>query len=174
HLNKPKIYYLSIIFLLHLSETLENVLWAIRWKIYKRLSLCGPAPVSSTADMTGVLVKTCLLGALALTLLHSGAQAQCDNVEIINEWEDNYQADFNAPAPIDIEDLSVEMTFSRPVDEIVNYSGDVTKIDDYHFILTFPGVNLNAGDNIMYRFQVVYPSFLPLVVTEVVNGVEIC
>ncbi|XP_069937819.1 uncharacterized protein [Cherax quadricarinatus] len=124
--------------------------------------------------MTGVLVKTCLLGALALTLLHSGAQAQCDNVEIINEWEDNYQADFNAPAPIDIEDLSVEMTFSRPVDEIVNYSGDVTKIDDYHFILTFPGVNLNAGDNIMYRFQVVYPSFLPLVVTEVVNGVEIC
>ncbi|XP_069959461.1 uncharacterized protein [Cherax quadricarinatus] len=124
--------------------------------------------------MTGVLVKTCLLGALALTLLRSETEAQCDNVEIVNQWDINYQADFNAPAPVDINGLTLELTFSRAVIEIENYGGTATKIDDFHFILESPGVNLNAGENIMFRFLVKFSYFMPLVVKEVVNGVEIC
>nr|XP_053653726.1 endoglucanase E-4-like isoform X1 [Cherax quadricarinatus] len=124
--------------------------------------------------MTGVLVKTCLLGALALTLLHSGAEAQCDNVVISSEWQGNYVVDLTTEAPVDIDGLTVELSFSRPVESIEFYAGTATKIDDTHYILNDPTATASAGEELVVSFHVSYTSIMPLVVTETINDVEIC
>nr|WGM81782.1 GH9 [Procambarus clarkii] len=125
--------------------------------------------------MAGVLVKTCLLGALALTLLYSAVEAQCDNVVVTNTWQGNYQADLTTVAPVDINGLSVEVSFSRPVETLELYSGgEVTKVDDTHFILSDPELVASAGDEVKVTIHVTYTSFMPLVVTEIVNNVQVC
>ncbi|XP_042220404.1 endoglucanase E-4-like [Homarus americanus] len=124
--------------------------------------------------MTGVLVKTCLLGALALTLLQSGAEAQCENMVVVNKWQGNYQAEFTAKAPVDINGLTLKLTFSTPVDLVDYYEGQVTKEDDEHFTLNGNNVNVKAGDEIKLTIQVHYSGVMPLVINEVLNGMEIC
>ncbi|TOF86547.1 hypothetical protein CGJ15_25165, partial [Vibrio parahaemolyticus] len=123
--------------------------------------------------MTGVL-KTCLLGALALSFLLSGAEAQCDNIVITNTWPGNYQAEFTATAPADINGLTLELEFSSPPDAVDFYSGQATKVDDTHYTLTSNNINVNAGEEIKFDFQVHYSALSPLVIHEVLNGVEIC
>ncbi|KAG7163619.1 Endoglucanase E-4-like 1 [Homarus americanus] len=123
--------------------------------------------------MTGVLVKTCLLGALALTLLQT-AEAQCPEVVITNEWDGNYQADFIVEAPADSNGISLDLTFSSPVDSIEFWAGSVTKTDDTHFTLVDSKTDVHEGDQIKFSFQVHFSASKPYVITEVLNGLEIC
>ncbi|KAK8724731.1 hypothetical protein OTU49_017490, partial [Cherax quadricarinatus] len=127
----------------------------------------------SAANMTGVL-KTCLLGALALSFLLSGAEAQCDNVNIITTWPGNYQAEFTATATSAINGLELELEFSSPPETVDFYQGQVTMVDDTHYILSSDFITANVGDEISFDFQVVYTGATPLVVHEVLNGQVIC
>ncbi|XP_069191332.1 uncharacterized protein [Procambarus clarkii] len=119
----------------------------------------------------GVLVKTCLLGALAFL---SGAHAQCDNVVITNTWPGNYQAEFTATAPAAINGLSLDVVFSSPVDAVDFYEGQSTKVDDTHYTLIDNNINVAEGAQIKFTFQVHYSGVTPLVIHEVLNGAEIC
>ncbi|XP_042220403.1 endoglucanase E-4-like [Homarus americanus] len=123
--------------------------------------------------MTGVLVKTCLLGALAFTLLHS-AEAQCEHVEVTQQFPGKYQADFVAIAPTDIEALDLDLTFNIPVDQIEYFAGGATKKDDYTFNLFSQNVKAKEGEQVKASFMVHYSHHMPFVIHEVINGVEIC
>ncbi|KAG7169951.1 Endoglucanase E-4-like 14, partial [Homarus americanus] len=124
--------------------------------------------------MTGVLVKTCLLGAISLSLLYTGAKAQCEHVQVVQQFQGRFQADFIVSAPTDIKGLDLDLTFNTPVDRIEYYSGGATKKDDYNYNLFSQNVNVKEGEQVKASFMVHYSHHMPFVIHEVINGVEIC
>ncbi|XP_042231748.1 endoglucanase 4-like isoform X3 [Homarus americanus] len=128
--------------------------------------------------MAGVLVKTCLLGALTLTFLQPGAAVtQCENIVIDNEWDTGYQADFKQISPVDLDGntgLTIQWTFSAPVDSIDYYQGSVIKNDDYHFTLQNNNVYVKEGEELSFSFNIHYSHEKPIIYSETMNGVPIC
>ncbi|KAG7177447.1 Endoglucanase E-4-like 10, partial [Homarus americanus] len=123
--------------------------------------------------MAGTLWKTCLLGALVITLLNAEAEAQCDNVIIRDRWSENYRAELTALSPIDFDILTMDWTFSSPVDNF--YQGPVIKHDDTHFTLHSDIISAKKGDLVTILFIVhFHGDTTPVIISEILNGVPIC
>lgn len=107
-------------------------------------------------------------------LFARGARGQCDNVELGNMWQGNYQATFSDAAPVDIDGLYMQMRFHANVDGVDYYAGQSERIDNFTYLLTDVNTHVSAGETITFDFQVHFSNNAPLVVGEIVNGVEIC
>ncbi len=54
------------------------------------------------------------------------------------------------------------------------YDGQAEKIDDYTYHLTNANLHATNGDTVEVKFQAHFDFMLPLVVKEVMNGVQLC
>ncbi|KAG7177445.1 hypothetical protein Hamer_G016739, partial [Homarus americanus] len=106
------------------------------------------------------------------------AVTHCENINIVKEWDTGYLADFKQICPVDVDEddgLTIQWTFSAPVDSIDYYQGRVIKNDDYHFTLqTDDDDEEDEGEKLSFFFTIHYSHEKPIIISETINGVLIC
>ncbi|KAK7082472.1 Endoglucanase, partial [Halocaridina rubra] len=115
-----------------------------------------------------------LFSLLWLFALNKGVHGQCEVVTITNEWQGNYQATFSVQTTITFTGLTVEFTYSAPVDTMDFWIGDTQKVDDTHFILTADSYTAEAGSIVEFEFQVHFSGAQPIVVEAIMNNEDVC